>query len=576
MSSFITAKSVRIVPRDDDFLDRRSGSGGEIFYDRIQRTLRVYDGDTQGGASLAKNDLSNVNNDSFRKKTADAKQATVTYIVKVVAPQAPDVGNKYSLNNVYKPELNFVIGYTYIFDQTDLTNVYFPNATGTTLNPHPLNFSDDDLNGELGNGESYLTDVKYYLNDLEVSQEVYVGTAFNTASSRQVRITVTNSTPSTLYYWCWNHVNMGNEVSVAEPGTGGGGNTTVSVSETVPAAATSGNLWLNTNNGRLYVYINDGTSNQWIQPSSPTVDLSNYVLTTTLDNYATVAYVDAAIAEIDGGGGGGGGTVITEQFELYIAGDDSVQYKVETANLIKFVGSGTVTTSCDVNGVVTITGAGGGGDIGSFVFTGTNIDTNDSSGIIVTPAVTFQSDAVVENELTINNNLTVNANAEIANNLICTNLIVGNLLTQGSGIPEIISDSEIYITPGTTTILNGLTTLNQTTETINSKAGATGTVDHDFSSGSIFYHTNLVANFTANIINVPTTDSRTIAIALFLDQGATAYIPNALQIDGVPITIKWSGGSVPSGTNNYLDLVNFTLIRISTSWVAIGSLSTYN
>jgi|TARA_B110000858_G_scaffold182040_1_gene221071 hypothetical protein len=51
-------------------------------------------------------------------------------------------------------------------------------------------------------------------------------------------------------------------------GGGGGGGVSVSVSETDPASPTNGNLWLNTNNGTLYVYINDGDSEQWIQPAS--------------------------------------------------------------------------------------------------------------------------------------------------------------------------------------------------------------------------------------------------------------------------------------------------------------------
>ena len=49
-----------------------------------------------------------------------------------------------------------VVGYTYVFDQTDQTNVYFPNVEGGGNNQHPLNFSSDNASGELGGGTSYL------------------------------------------------------------------------------------------------------------------------------------------------------------------------------------------------------------------------------------------------------------------------------------------------------------------------------------------------------------------------------------------------------------------------------------
>jgi plastocyanin len=43
----------------------------------------------------------------------------------------------------------------------------------------------------------------------------------------------------------------------------------IEVSATAPVAPQEGNVWLNTTNGYLYIYINDGNSSQWIQPASP-------------------------------------------------------------------------------------------------------------------------------------------------------------------------------------------------------------------------------------------------------------------------------------------------------------------
>ena len=121
----------------------------------------------------------------------------------------------------------------------------------------------------------------------------------------------------------------------------------------------------------------------------------------------------------------------------------------------------------------------------------------------------------------------------------------------------------------------GLTTLQETAEVLNTKSDATGVVTHDFSTGTIWYHVAISSNFTANFTNVPTTNNRAMGCTLVLGQGGTARIPNAVQIDGVAQTIKWSGGTVPTGNANKIDVVSFTLLRVSSTWTVLGSLSTY-
>lgn len=53
-------ESVRIIPRDPGFLDRKLGSRGEIFFDQTDNTLRLYDGSTSGGIPLLRADLENI------------------------------------------------------------------------------------------------------------------------------------------------------------------------------------------------------------------------------------------------------------------------------------------------------------------------------------------------------------------------------------------------------------------------------------------------------------------------------------------------------------------------------------
>jgi hypothetical protein len=329
--------NIRIIPRDDEFLNRKLGSRGEIFYDRNSNSLRLYDGQITGGISLAKADLTNVNTALFRAKSVESKLATVVYTVTITGPQGGDTGNKYNLNGVYRPIPNFVVGYTYVFVQDNQTNVYFPNSNNTTPNPHPLNFSADNLSGQLGNGTSYLTDVRYFLNGASVTQAVYNSSAFNTATSRQVWITVTNSTPSTLYYWCWNHVAMGNEIAVADPGSGSGSGSEITAGV-----------------GIAVVEV-DGIS--------------------TISNTGVVSI------------SAGAGISLSEN-----AGVDTIT----NTGVISIVAGTGITTSVN-QGAVTINAAAA--TTGDITFTGTTIDSVSSAEITFTPAVSFDGDVTVGDEL---------------------------------------------------------------------------------------------------------------------------------------------------------------------------------
>jgi len=64
--------NIRIIPRESEFLNRKLGSRGEIFYDRDSNSLRLYDGQITGGISLAKADLTNVSNSIFLAKATAA------------------------------------------------------------------------------------------------------------------------------------------------------------------------------------------------------------------------------------------------------------------------------------------------------------------------------------------------------------------------------------------------------------------------------------------------------------------------------------------------------------------------
>jgi plastocyanin len=70
--SKLTVDNFRIVPRDTAFLDRKVGSKGEIYVDSSDFSLRVYDGVTPGGITVANANLQNVSNADFLSKATSA------------------------------------------------------------------------------------------------------------------------------------------------------------------------------------------------------------------------------------------------------------------------------------------------------------------------------------------------------------------------------------------------------------------------------------------------------------------------------------------------------------------------
>lgn len=120
-------------------------------------------------------------------------------------------------------------------------------------------------------------------------------------------------------------------------------------------------------------------------------------------------------------------------------------------------------------------------------------------------------------------------------------------------------------------LVSGLTTLSETTEVLDTKSSVTGTVVHDFSTSAIWYYSNISGNVTTNITNVPTTDNRVTSISIVVNQGATGYIINGLQINGSAQTIRWQGNTVPTASTSRLDVFTFSLLRAANTWTVLGS-----
>lgn len=139
---------------------------------------------------------------------------TTNYVVTVTGGASGASQNKFGIGNeFYGPTLNLEIGNTYRFDQTDLSNLYYPNDIITgDLDPNPLHFSADDSEGDAGNGSVYLRNIIYQLDGTTVSKEIYERD-FVTAKSRTVTLTVDRGTP-TLFYYSSRNTGYGGIISV--------------------------------------------------------------------------------------------------------------------------------------------------------------------------------------------------------------------------------------------------------------------------------------------------------------------------------------------------------------------------
>jgi plastocyanin len=89
--------NVRLVGQESEFLDRKAGLRGEVYYDRDIQSLRIYPGNLQGGIKIARADqtasidLSNVPNQTFKDKATLAGISAST-TVSADPPSSPNLG----------------------------------------------------------------------------------------------------------------------------------------------------------------------------------------------------------------------------------------------------------------------------------------------------------------------------------------------------------------------------------------------------------------------------------------------------------------------------------------------------
>lgn len=132
----------------------------------------------------------------------------------------------------------------------------------------------------------------------------------------------------------------------------------------------------------------------------------------------------------------------------------------------------------------------------------------------------------------------------------------------GSAWTDLLPNLTSYVTlTGTQTLTNKTVDSQRLTGSANELTTIVGTgfAGYTFdaaTSADVLITANSTANGTVNIRGNSTTTlasllavGETKVLNLRITNGATAYYPNAWQIDGAAITPKWQGGTAPSAGN---------------------------
>ena len=118
--------------------------------------------------------------------------------------------------------------------------------------------------------------------------------------------------------------------------------------------------------------------------------------------------------------------------------------------------------------------------------------------------------------------------------------------------------------------ISGITTVHGTNEEFATLTSSTGIVNHDCSTGHIFYHTTPTSDFTVNLTNLTLSAEHATTISIVINQGSTAYMVTSLEIAGSPVSIKWQGNNTPTGTASGIDNVTFSILNDGGTYVVLG------
>lgn len=175
--------------------------------------------------------------------------------------------------------------------------------------------------------------------------------------------------------------------------------------------------------------------------------------------------------------------------------------------------------------------------------------------------------------------------------------VTGMLKGNGTAISAGTAGTD-YVVPATATTFTATQTFNgsssttamkvaNVTETVNIVTAAAPSATQTFyvADGAVQLYTVAAANtWTVNFgfssgttMNTEMAVGDSITVCMLTTQGATPYYVTAVQIDGTPVSVNWSGGTAPTaGQASGIDAYNFSIIKTaSATYTVLGSLTQF-
>jgi hypothetical protein len=326
----IPLRSLRLLPKDISELNRVSGSPGEVFYDKLNKTLRVFDSITPGGFSLMRADLSNIaggsTNVDFGTRTVESAGFIGT-ISDISNHNLDDLGNV-EVAGATDGQLLYYNGVEAKWKAFSLTG----NFNGGSIS-NPLTIVNSTASTTTGTGALIVS------GGAGIGGTIHVG--------------------GTIY---------GDSLSITNGGASITGNSTVTGTLTATTGLTvnTGPVAIRSNN-RLRLYDTDNTNFIGLKsPANLTADVT-YQLPGT-DGTSGQALITNGLgtlswASISGGGGGGtggtpGGIVGSVQFNSGTAFSGNETFSYDTGTDTLQVLNATITTFLSIAGTLDGDGTG--------------------------------------------------------------------------------------------------------------------------------------------------------------------------------------------------------------------------
>jgi hypothetical protein len=544
----IPVRSIRLQKRSSQSLDTLSGAAGEIFFDADRGTLRLYTANQADNIILADRAWVTAN-------TFNGDYASLTN----VPPSAvTDVSQLNDANALFFDR-----------DYNSLDNL--PNLDDLVTDISTIGvIGDVNISGTPESGQLLVWDGSIWVNQtvsgFADTNTTYDVTASATAAGAEIILTDDQAVTTTV------ELVSGAGIGLAITDTN---EITISSSIALSLNDLSNTSITNVQDAQTLVY----SSGQWINTSASSgVGLDDFSVTVEGESGGgNLTYSSGAFTytppDLNSFATLSGFSVTTDSSQSggSLSYDDSNgTFTFRPANLSGY------SQLTDLSVTTDGTPAGGGSltynnSSGEFTFVPADVGSGGGGNVVDDTNPQLGGDLDLNNyNITGTGNINTTGNATFSGGTVSADTFTSS----GSGAPVLTSASTITLTAPDGVIIESVSRISELMS--NDGTAVSGTRTFDTSISPIEYITGATANITVNFTNVPTTNDVSHSFSVVIDQSATAFIINAIQIAGAVQTILWADGSAPSGTNSGTDVFTFTLLRRSSAWTVLGSATSYS